>query len=323
MTHSRVETFPAAAGRDVVNLLLRVVAAAVVVVALVALVRQVDWHALMEVLGRTDAGWITASLVVFLLPLLGNVLSLRAAAPVSLPWRLTAVAQLAGAFGNLVTPANIGGMATNVRFLRGRGVPVADAAGVVGATQVMALLVTVAVAVPGLASSGSAADAVRSAGSMLSAPVVVGVVVVLLGVAVLLGLTSWGRRTGRMLVSACAAFRLSLASPARVFAAVAGSLLVNLGSAAALATAVRAFGGAVPFGDLVLVVALGGLLAGAVPVPGGVGVAELVLAAQLTAVGLEPPVALAAAVLYRLVTFWSRIPVGWLAFSWMRRSGHL
>ncbi|NGY65285.1 hypothetical protein G7043_40960 [Lentzea sp. NEAU-D13] len=30
-----------------------------------------------------------------------------------------------------------------------------------------------------------------------------------------------------------------------------------------------------------------------------------------------------AAGVYRLFAFWSRIPVRWLAFSWMRRSGHI
>jgi len=304
-------------------MLARCAAAVVVVVTAVAFVRTVGSGELAEVFGSAEPVWICASLAVFLVPLLGNVLALRAVAPVRLPWGLTTVAQLAGAFGNLVAPGNLGGMATNVRFLHRRGVATAGAAGAVGAVQAAAVLVTVALALPGLVSSGRLADV---AGSAVSVPVAMIVAAVLLAGGALLRCTAAGRRlAGRarsVAAATLAAFRRAVADPGRACVTVAGNLLVTLGSTAALAAAVQAFGATVSFGDLLLVV-VGSALSGVVPLPGGAGAAEVILAAQLTAVGLEPPVALAVAVLYRLVTFWSRVPVGWLAFAWLRRAGHL
>ncbi|MEU5262792.1 lysylphosphatidylglycerol synthase domain-containing protein [Amycolatopsis sp. NPDC021455] len=304
------------------SILIRCATAVVVVVALVAFVRTAGTADLGAVLGTAEPLWVLAAVLVFLVPLLGNVLALRAVAPVSLPWGLTTVAQLAGAFGNLVAPGNLGGMATNVRFLQRRGVATTGAAGAVGAAQATAVVVTVAVALPGLIASGRLA----AVGSAVSGPVAPIAVAVLAAVVVALGCTPVGRRWGSKLRSAAvatfASFRFALAAPGRAGLAVAGNLLVTLGSTAALAAAVQAFGSTASFGDLLLVVA-GSALAGVLPVPGGAGGAEVILAAQLTAVGLQPPVAFAAAVLYRVVTFWSRVPVGWLAFSWLRRAGHL
>ncbi|MDX3189649.1 lysylphosphatidylglycerol synthase domain-containing protein [Streptomyces sp. MN03-5084-2B] len=322
MIDTRTEASPSAKRRITATALLRGAAVAVVVVALVSLVRTAGLADLGAVFGNAEPGWVFAAVVVFLVPLLGNVLALRAVAPVRLPWGLTTAAQLAGAFGNLVAPANLGGMATNVRFLHRRGVATTGAAGAVGAAQAAAVAVTVALALPGLVASGRLAGA----GALVSVPVVTIVVLVLLAAAAALRCTAAGRRwTGRVRSVAAAtltAFRLALATPGRAGLAVAGNLLVTLGTTAALAAAVRAFGAAVSFGDLLLVVA-GSALAGVLPVPGGAGGAEVVLAAQLTVLGLQPPVALAAAVLHRVVTFWSRVPVGWFAFARLRRAGHL
>ncbi|WP_167384807.1 lysylphosphatidylglycerol synthase transmembrane domain-containing protein [Amycolatopsis tolypomycina] len=304
-------------------MLIRVAAVVVVVVALVSFVRTAGVADLGAVFGTADPAWVFAAVAVFLVPLLGNVLALRAVAPVRLPWGLTTAAQLAGAFGNLVAPANLGGMATNVRFLHRRGVATTGAAGAVGAAQAAAVAVTVSLALPGLIASGRLAGA----GALVSVPVVTIVVLVLLAAAAAaLRCTATGRRwTGRVRSVAAAtltAFRLALATPGRAGLALAGNLLVTLGTTAALAAAVQAFGATRSFGDLLLVVA-GSALAGVLPVPGGAGGAEVILAAQLTALGLQPPVALAAAVLHRVVTFWSRVPVGWFAFARLRRAGHL
>ncbi|WP_037304588.1 lysylphosphatidylglycerol synthase transmembrane domain-containing protein [Amycolatopsis orientalis] len=322
MIESRSDALPSVKRRTGANTLIRWAAAVVVVVALVAFVRTAGAADLGAVFGTAEPLWVFAAVVVFLVPLLGNVLVLRAVAPVRLPWGLTTAAQLAGAVGNLAAPGNLGGMATNVRFLHRRGVATTGAAGAVGAAQAAAVVVTVALALPGLIASGRLA----AAGSVVSGPVLPIAALVLLAVGVTLRCTAAGRRwAGRVrsvAVATLTAFRLALAAPGRAGLAVAGNLLVTLGSTAALAAAVRAFGAAVPFGDLLLVVA-GSAFAGLVPLPGGAGGAEVILAAQLTAVGLQPPVALAAAVLHRVVTFWSRVPVGWFAFAWLRRAGHL
>ncbi|MGH9017253.1 MAG: lysylphosphatidylglycerol synthase transmembrane domain-containing protein [Acidimicrobiales bacterium] len=67
-------------------------------------------------------------------------------------------------------------------------------------------------------------------------------------------------------------------------------------------------------------------IAAALPItPGGFGVVEGSLAALLTAYGMRTEDALAVVILYRLVSFWGLVPVGWIVFAaldfWPRRAG--
>ena len=57
-------------------------------------------------------------------------------------------------------------------------------------------------------------------------------------------------------------------------------------------------------------------------VPGGIGVVEGALALTLMGAGLRHPVALAAVLIYRLISFWMVISVGWLIYFLGPRTGH-
>jgi putative heme transporter len=60
-------------------------------------------------------------------------------------------------------------------------------------------------------------------------------------------------------------------------------------------------------------------VASSLPLLGCVGVVEASLTVALVCVGVKADHALAAVLVYRLVSFWSVLPVGWLAWAWLRR----
>ena len=95
----------------------------------------------------------------------------------------------------------------------------------------------------------------------------------------------------------------------------AGNWLVDC---AALALAFLALGVAVPWPGLLLAYVVSQIVV-ALPVLGCIGVAEGSVTLVLTCLGVAPDRALAVAVLYRLVTFWSVLPMGWLAWAHLRR----
>jgi uncharacterized membrane protein YbhN (UPF0104 family) len=66
-----------------------------------------------------------------------------------------------------------------------------------------------------------------------------------------------------------------------------------------------------------------GLLAGFVPIPGGVGVAEGALTAGLVAVGVSSEVAMASAIAYRVSTFYLPPTWGYFSMRWLNRNGYL
>ena len=51
----------------------------------------------------------------------------------------------------------------------------------------------------------------------------------------------------------------------------------------------------------------------------GLGAVEAALTAGLTAAGLPGAVALSSVLLYRLLTFWLPVPIGWVALKYLER----
>lgn len=64
------------------------------------------------------------------------------------------------------------------------------------------------------------------------------------------------------------------------------------------------------------------LLAGLVPIPGGIGIAEAVLTSFLIVLGLSPEEAFAAAVIFRIATFYIPAAEGFIAMKWLETHGH-
>ena len=56
---------------------------------------------------------------------------------------------------------------------------------------------------------------------------------------------------------------------------------------------------------------------------GGLGAVEAALSAGLTAAGLPGATAVSAVLLFRTLTFWLPVPVGWGAFNYLERRGYL
>lgn len=80
---------------------------------------------------------------------------------------------------------------------------------------------------------------------------------------------------------------------------------------ACLVTCVWAIGGTVPWRGVLVAYGLAQVAAAIPVVPGGLGVVEGSLSFLLIAYGMPPESALAGVFLYRIVSFWSVVPVGW------------
>jgi glycosyltransferase 2 family protein len=65
------------------------------------------------------------------------------------------------------------------------------------------------------------------------------------------------------------------------------------------------------------------LLASFIPIPGGIGVAELGLTVGLAAIGMPDQAALATALLYRVATFYLPPVWGFFALRWLRSKDFL
>ena len=107
--------------------------------------------------------------------------------------------------------------------------------------------------------------------------------------------------------------------PAKLAEGVGGTLLVDAAYISCLAVCVRAFGGSISFAAVAVVYLTGSAIGSAVPTPGGIGAVEAALSAGLTAAGLHGTVAFSSVLLFRTVTFWLPVPLGWIALSYQQR----
>jgi uncharacterized protein (TIRG00374 family) len=92
------------------------------------------------------------------------------------------------------------------------------------------------------------------------------------------------------------------------------ALLNWLADAACLALSIRAAGLAVPLRDLLLVWSAGLAAGGIGLTPGGVGVVEVALVAALVGVGMPAAPAAVAVMIYRLISLWLVMLLGWILF---------
>jgi uncharacterized protein (TIRG00374 family) len=83
--------------------------------------------------------------------------------------------------------------------------------------------------------------------------------------------------------------------------------------------AILAVGADVPWTRVILIYWAGVTASSFNLTPGGLGVVEAVLAAGLVASGLRPADALGSVLIFRLVSFWLVILVGWAIYSGLRR----
>ena len=115
-----------------------------------------------------------------------------------------------------------------------------------------------------------------------------------------------------------------LGQPWRLALAVGGNLLMTLGFIFAFDAALAAFGQHATLIQVALVYLAGNTAGALIPTPGGMGTIELALAATLTSItGINAGIATSIAVLFRVVTFWLRIPIGWVAMRYLQKTGEL
>ncbi len=106
-------------------------------------------------------------------------------------------------------------------------------------------------------------------------------------------------------------------SPAQVAAALALALANWLLDCGCLALSFLAVGAPVPWKGLLLAYGAGQLAANLPITPGGLGVVEGSLTIAIVAYGGAAGSTVVAVLLYRFISFWLILPIGWAAWAWL------
>ena len=289
------------------------------VAAVYLLAGELARASLRSVLGEADWRWGVAALALSAATYAAATEALAGFVPGRLKFRLTLLAQLAGSFVTLVTPAAVGGATLNIRYLQRQKVPAAVAAASVGVAQVVAfvlhvLLIIVFAAIAG----GSGSEQIkppRWAWFVLAGLVLIALVVL----AIPAGRRLLRARLSPMLGQVLPRLLEVAQQPRKLARGIGGTLLLSLFYIVCLAACVAAFSRSVPFAKIGLVYLTGSAIGSIMPTPGGLGAVEAALTAGLTAAGVPGAAAASAVLLFRLLTFWLPVPFGWGALKYLER----
>ncbi|HEY8719090.1 flippase-like domain-containing protein [Pengzhenrongella sp.] len=292
-------------------------------VAVIVVLGTINVDQITSALATSDWRWSVAAFGFGLLTFLGAALSFVAFSPVRLPlWPATMV-QTAGAFVALAAPAGIGPAALNLRMLTKRGVTTSLAVATIALVQVSQFVVTIGLLlVLSVVSGTNEASMFAPSPAML---ITIGAVATLVAGALLIpAVRTWFvRKTMPTVRQTWPRLIEVVGQPGKVAVAIAGNVTMTMGYVLAFDACLAAFGQQLSLVQVALVYLVGNAAGAAVPTPGGIGTIEVALITGLTASGLNPGVAASVAILFRVLTYWLRIPIGWGAMRVMQRRGEL
>ena len=113
-----------------------------------------------------------------------------------------------------------------------------------------------------------------------------------------------------------------LRNPRKALMLFGGDTAANLIYPAILGLCLLTMGQSLPFAELMVVQIGAGMLGGAAPVPGGMGVTEAALMSMLAGFGVPAAPALAAVFLFRFITFLIPPIAGFFTLRWLRAKGY-
>ena len=278
-------------------------------------------------LREADQGWIWAALFVGVASQAGQAFSTMGASVRPVTFLPAFMLQLAIQFIALAVPSSAARVAMNVRFFQLSGASAAEALAIGGIDSVSGFLIQaliillVVTGVVTLDLEFQLGDS--SGGSEGVSPLLVAVIVlVILAIVVAISVPKYRKVIATKLVEARSQLRV-LRSPAHLAMLFGGNFAAQLLLAAALGLCTQAFGYRLGLADLLVINTLVSLFAGIMPVPGGIGVTEAALSIGLTAAGVPESAAFAAAVTFRLVTFYLPPIWGAVATRWLKGEGYL
>jgi len=274
-------------------------------------------------LREANPWWLLAALGWSLATFIGAAVTLMAFSPIRLPWNRALLAQVAAAYLALAAPAGVGPAALNMRLLTRRKVPAPLAVATVALVQVSAVVVTVVgLLVLSLITGSEGTLAALPSSSVLGGVIVTASVV---AIAMLLPrVRNWALGRLRPLVrQTWPRLAQVLSQPWRLALGISGNILLTGAYVGAFDATLRAFGQHLELIDVTVLFLLGNAVGAIVPTPGGLGAVETALTAGLFSAGLAQPLAVSIVVIFRLFSYWFRIPLGYFAMKFLQRRGEL
>lgn len=298
--------------------LIQLVILAVALIIIIPQFRQFSksWHLLTQL----QPSWALLALVGMLGSILFASLVYLILIPVRLPFNRTFLIQLATYFTNRLLPSGLGGIGFNALYLvkqaklsRTESAVYATANNIIGfvAFTICIWLSTL------FADSKIASDVPLK--KILVAVLIVAVIVSLISLFV----KKIQKKVMDFLGHLLGVLLTMIKHPKRMALAVVTSMGITASYALVLWASTKSVGVHLSIVDIFIAFVAGNAALTVSPTPGGIGPVEAAITAVIVSSGIDPSLALASVVAYRLISYWVPIIPGFLAFRYSTRHNYV
>ncbi|MDX2378241.1 MAG: lysylphosphatidylglycerol synthase transmembrane domain-containing protein, partial [Acidimicrobiia bacterium] len=288
---------------------------------------EVGFDTILETLA--DARW---SLVILGLVLAAatnytDAVAVAAVSPKPVPIGVTTVEQFAIGFVNIAVPSAAGRVATNARYFQKFGISAVTSTTTGAITGFIGFIAQAILVVLTILIGAGSIDFSEMQGGGGVIRLLVMAILVFVGVLVVVALIPkwrhWAWSKVEKPMSQIGDAFDTVKDPKTAITALGSSIGTEVLYGAGFAMCVLAVGGSVSLGEAIFINVTVSLFAGLMPIPGGVGVSEAGMTAGLTAVGVPSDIAVAAVLVYRLISYYLPPLWGYVSLRWLTRHDYL
>jgi uncharacterized membrane protein YbhN (UPF0104 family) len=294
---------------------------AVVAYGIVGAVQSVGLQSIIDAITAASPTILLLAFIVGQTPRFAGAFAVSKASPIPVPLGRLTLLEFAITFVNLAVPSTAARVAVNIRFFQRNGLDRTTAIAVGGLDSVAGFVaqISLILGIVGFGLGSLNLDISTDPPDFTGRLLLIAIVAAAIGIAVVAFVPKFRDPVVSVAKTTWARVGPLLSSPRRLISVILANLLVQLLFSLTIYTVLRAFGQDVGFADAVLVNVTVALFAGLMPVPGGVGVTEAALTAGFVAIGVDSTTAMAAAITYRLVTFYAPPLLGYFAMRSLRQ----
>ncbi len=289
---------------------------------LISLLSDIDFVAVWEEVQDADWAFIVVAFIVGQTVYFPEATAMLAAVGYPIPLRPVVILQSAVKFISLAVPSSAGRIAMNAAFLRKYGLSLTSSLVQGSIDTISGLVVEVVILLLAFA-SGSLSLGLSTGETEWGL-----ILLLLLGLVLLV--VYLVRRVQRLrdwvlpiLGEAFGALRDVLKDPKRTLGLLASNFGARFVLALSMWLILLSLDVSLGIWSVLTATVAAGLIGGVIPVPGGVGVSEAVLTGFLVLFGVEETTAFAAAVIYRVATFYIPSGAGFFSMRWLEKRGYV
>ena len=304
----------------------KIITLVLLLVAIIAVFTQLNFTEMITTVRTANPWWALASLLLGIASWYGSALAFGIFIPHEKRkghWGGIVGTQAVASFTAVSMPTAAGPLTVNTLFLKKIGFDNTSAIATATSDTVAEFATTLLMfLVLGLFTGRNGLENALPGKTIL---IVVGVLAGLIAIVMIVPpwrkwvVTKWGtpiKEYGRQIVE--------LFSHPKILAiSVFGSVIQNTTLAAAFWVCLLAFGYRLDFIVTLFLFLLSNAIGSAVPTPGGLGAVETVVSVTFMGVGVPSSTAVSATLLFRLMTYWMRMLMGYAWMKWMQHKNYL